>query len=72
MGAEQIRHTRIANFIWKNGGDLRKDFKHADFGEIILRFTRLRRLECILEPARGALFQASRDAFTAERSDGPC
>ncbi|MCD9085815.1 class I SAM-dependent DNA methyltransferase [Stenotrophomonas sp. SY1] len=42
--------TVLASFIWKNAEDLWGDFKHTDFGKIILPFTLLRRLECVLEP----------------------
>lgn len=31
-----------ADFIWKNAEDLWGDFKHTDFGKIILPFTLLR------------------------------
>ena len=48
-----------ADFIWKNAEDLWGDFKHTDFGKIILPFTLLRRLECALEPTRDAV----RDAY---------
>ena len=34
----------LADFIWKNAEDLWGDFKHTDFGKIILPFTLLRRL----------------------------
>ncbi|MDO9468999.1 MAG: class I SAM-dependent DNA methyltransferase [Thiobacillus sp.] len=44
--------TTLAAFIWKNAEDLWGDFKHTDFGKIILPFTLLRRLECVLEPTR--------------------
>jgi len=44
--------TLLASFIWKNAEDLWGDFKHTDFGKIILPFTLLRRLECVLEPTR--------------------
>lgn len=44
--------TVLADFIWKNAEDLWGDFKHVDFGKIILPFTLLRRLECVLEPTR--------------------
>lgn len=46
------RATTLADFIWKNAEDLWGDFKHTDFGKIILPFTLLRRLECVLEPMR--------------------
>lgn len=42
----------LASFIWTNAEDLWGDFKHTDFGKIILPFTLLRRLECVLEPTR--------------------
>src|SRR6188508_665616 len=44
--------STLAAFIWKNAEDLWGDFKHTDFGKIILPFTLLRRLECVLEPTR--------------------
>ena len=44
--------STLAAFIWKNAEDLWGDFKHTDFGKIILPFTLLRRLECVLEPSR--------------------
>ena len=56
----------LADFIWKNAEDLWGDFKHTDFGKIILPFTLLRRLECVLEPTR----QEVRDADTAHRETG--
>src|SRR5512135_3701922 len=48
----------LAEFIWKNAEDLWGDFKHTDFGKIILPFTLLRRLECVLEPTREAVQKA--------------
>jgi type I restriction enzyme M protein len=48
-----------ADFIWKNAEDLWGDFKHTDFGKIILPFTLLRRLECVLEPTREATREAN-------------
>ena len=53
----------LADFIWKNAEDLWGDFKHTDFGKIILPFTLLRRLECVLEPTR----QDVRDAHEAHK-----
>ncbi len=53
----------LANFIWKNAEDLWGDFKHTDFGKVILPFTLLRRLECVLEPTR----QAVRDTHASHK-----
>src|ERR1700693_560059 len=48
----------LADFIWKNAEDLWGDFKHTDFGKIILPFTLLRRLECVLEATRQDVIEA--------------
>ncbi len=48
----------LAEFIWKNAEDLWGDFKHTDFGKIILPFTLLRRLECVLETTRKDVVEA--------------
>ena len=39
----------LANFIWSVADLLRGDYKQADYGKIILPFTLLRRLDCVLE-----------------------
>ncbi|CAO1654914.1 N-6 DNA methylase [Parasphingorhabdus sp. NYA22] len=48
----KAQSSTLASFIWKNADDLWGDFKHTDFGKIVLPFTLLRRLECVLEPTR--------------------
>lgn len=50
--------TTLSAFIWKNAEDLWGSFKHVDFGKIILPFTLLRRLECVLEPTRDKVREA--------------
>src|SRR3954453_21925921 len=50
--APRLTDSTLAAFIWKNAEDLWGDFKHTDFGKIILPFTLLSRLECVLEPTR--------------------
>jgi len=57
-GANGGTGATLADFIWKNAEDLWGDFKHTDFGKIILPFTLLRRLECVLEPTRKNVAQA--------------
>ncbi|WP_448243095.1 type I restriction-modification system subunit M [Pseudoxanthomonas mexicana] len=56
--APRASDTTLSAFIWRNAEDLWGDFKHTDFGKIILPFTLLRRLECVLEPTRDAVYQA--------------
>lgn len=45
-------HSRTAAFLWSVADLLRGDFKQSQYGRIILTFTLLRRLECVLEPTR--------------------
>ncbi|NEC66296.1 class I SAM-dependent DNA methyltransferase [Streptomyces sp. SID9727] len=42
----------MINFIWKVADLLRGDFRAHDYGKIILPFTVLRRLDCVLEPTK--------------------
>ncbi|WP_083491121.1 type I restriction-modification system subunit M [Stenotrophomonas terrae] len=56
--APNASDTVLASFIWKNAEDLWGDFRHTDFGKIILPFTLLRRLECVLEPTREKVREA--------------
>lgn len=63
--------TTLASFIWKNAEDLWGDFKHTDFGKIILPFTLLRRLECVLEPTREAVLTAHRKWRGKGINEGP-
>ncbi|CAK6692451.1 hypothetical protein OGCDGJMD_01235 [Cyanobium usitatum str. Tous] len=48
MAAEQ----NLSSFIWAVADLLRGDYKRSDFGKVILPFTVLRRLDCVLEPTK--------------------
>ena len=41
------------SFIWSVADELRGDFKAHEYGQVILPFLVLRRLECALEPTKG-------------------
>jgi type I restriction enzyme M protein len=42
-----------ANFIWQVADDiLRGVFKNYEYGDVVLPFTVLRRLDCVLEPTK--------------------
>jgi type I restriction enzyme M protein len=47
--------NNLAAFIWSLADLLRGDFKQSQYGRIILPFTLLRRLECVLEPTKAAV-----------------
>ena len=49
--------TQTAAFLWSVADLLRGDFKQSQYGRIILPFTLLRRLECVLEPTKEAVVQ---------------
>ncbi|MEN4054087.1 class I SAM-dependent DNA methyltransferase [Sulfurimonas sp. NWX79] len=56
--------TNTASFIWSVADLLRGDYKQSDYGKVILPFTLLRRLECVLEPTRKAVldeYEARKD-----------
>jgi len=56
-GGNGTASASLVDFIWKNAEDLWGPFKHTDFGKIILPFTLLRRLECVLESTRDAVLE---------------
>lgn len=45
-------HSQTAAFLWSIADLLRGDFKQSQYGRIILPFTLLRRMECVLEPTK--------------------
>jgi len=50
-----VNQQNLADFIWNVADVLRGDFKQSIYGRIILPFTLLRRMECVLEPTRDAV-----------------
>src|SRR5581483_499210 len=47
----------ITNFIWSVADLLRGDYKQADYGKVILPFTVLRRLACVIDATRDAVWK---------------
>ncbi|EWC64184.1 Type I restriction-modification system, DNA-methyltransferase subunit M [Actinokineospora spheciospongiae] len=50
-------HTRLAAFIWSVADLLRGDYKQSEYGKVILPFTVLRRLDCVLAPTKDAVLE---------------
>lgn len=48
-------HSQTASFLWSIADLLRGDFKQSQYGRIILPFTLLRRMECVLAPNKDAV-----------------
>ena len=59
-GAAPQPAQSLAGFIWKNAEILRNDYKPADYGTVILPFTVLRRLDCVLEKTKPAVLEAAK------------
>jgi type I restriction enzyme M protein len=50
-----MTQTSLSAFIWSVADLLRGDYKQSDYGKVILPFTVLRRLDCVLEPTKAAV-----------------
>ena len=49
---KKLNHSELSSFIWSVADLLRGDYKQSDYGKVILPFTVLRRLDCVLEPTK--------------------
>ena len=52
-----MAETNLSAFIWSVADLLRGDYKQSDYGKVILPFTVLRRLDCVLEPTKAAVLE---------------
>lgn len=50
-------NPNLSSFIWSVADLLRGDYKQSEYGKVILPFTVLRRLDCVLEPTKEAVLQ---------------
>jgi type I restriction enzyme M protein len=48
-------NAKLSEFIWSVADLLRGDYKQADYGKVILPFTLLRRLDCVLKDTKAAV-----------------
>jgi|ERR1017187_477316 type I restriction-modification system DNA methylase subunit len=57
-----MNQQSLSSFIWSVADLLRGDYKQSEYGKVILPFTVLRRLDCVLEPTKAAVLaeQAAR------------
>ncbi|MCA0374888.1 MAG: type I restriction-modification system subunit M [Gemmatimonadetes bacterium] len=53
--AAQPATPNLSGFIWSVADLLRGDFKQSEYGRIILPFTVLRRLDCVLAPTKATV-----------------
>ena len=52
-----MNHSAISSFIWGTADLLRNSFKQHEYGDIILPFTVLRRLDIVLQPTKQAVLE---------------
>ena len=50
-----MSNPNLSSFIWSVADLLRGDYKQSEYGKVILPFTVLRRLDCVLEAAKPAV-----------------
>lgn len=54
-----MNHSEVSSFIWGTADLLRSNFKQHEYGDIILPFTVMRRLDVVLEPTKQAVLDAA-------------
>ena len=52
-----MTQQELSSFIWSVADLLRGDYKQSDYGKVILPFTVLRRMDCVLEKTKAAVLQ---------------
>jgi len=50
-----MNQQELSSFIWSVADLLRGDYKQSEYGKVILPFTVLRRLDCVLEATKPAV-----------------
>jgi len=50
-----MNQQALSSFIWSVADLLRGDYKQSEYGKVILPFTVLRRLDCVLEATKPAV-----------------
>ena len=51
----RMTDPNLSSFIWSVADLLRGDYKQSEYGKVILPFTVLRRLDCVLEPTKAGV-----------------
>ena len=47
-----MNQQALSSFIWSVADLLRGDYKQSEYGKVVLPFTILRRLDCVLEESK--------------------
>ncbi len=66
-----MNHQTLSSFIWSVADLLRGDYKQSEYGKVILPFTVLRRLDCVLAATKAAVLAEHADKTTAGLNPEP-
>jgi len=66
-----LANTNLSSFIWSVADLLRGDYKQSEYGKVILPFTVLRRLDCVLEPTKKAVLAEKKKREDAKLKPDP-
>lgn len=64
-----MNHQELSSFIWSVADLLRGDYKQSEYGRVILPFTVLRRLDCVLEKTKSTVVDEFKLRTAAGMSD---
>lgn len=62
--------SEVTGFLWSIADLLRGDYKQADYGKVILPFTVLRRLDCVLARTKAKVLAKHVELKKAKHPDG--
>jgi type I restriction enzyme M protein len=63
--------TNLSAFIWSVADLLRGDYKQSEYGKVILPFTVLRRLDCVLDSTKQAVLTELKKRIEAKINPEP-
>ncbi len=66
-----MNHQALSSFIWSVADLLRGDYKQSEYGKVVLPFTILRRLDCVLESSKPAVLAEFAAKTTAGLNPAP-
>jgi type I restriction enzyme M protein len=66
-----VNHQSLSAFIWSVADLLRGDYMQSEYGRVILPFTVLRRLDCVLEPTKAAVLAEFAEKMKAGLNPDP-
>jgi type I restriction enzyme M protein len=66
-----MNSPNLSSFIWSVADLLRGDYRQSEYGKVILPFTVLRRLDCVLEPTKAAVLAEKKKRETAKVNPEP-